>query len=519
MVNKKSNRKNLRKSNCKNLRKSNRKNLIKKKGGVWNGSIFTNRGNSCYLDSLLFPLFYFKMQYPSSLISTQITDRILSYNNVSYKYNNVLIAIQNKWNKFNEPKSKLNICNDVMREYAKIAGGNATEQRDSLEFFLNTFQFIYDLNIFNIITEHKKCYQRIQGSLRDNKRRLEVKPIRSCFNVIENIDEKFVKIEINNKKYDKLNNLQDYINTYVKETEKFKISDYQFRKIGDSYNLNRDGFPIRDKEPTNHYASNNTEHPYSIITKDTKIRNFDNTQILIIQIVRELFQGDNINNKNINIPTKLIIGKYEFILRFATIKIGGTNSGHWMAMINKLDEDGLMFYNDMGPSFEKATEKDIDLLNTNGFHFFYEKTNIDELSRPMNSLSLERHPLTFAIGHKARRKEEERKAVEARKAEEERKTKEFLEKEARRKEEERKLLDKEIKSNINKILINKDNNLDNKEFQEIENIIKKIKENPNSLIDDLVPKENKKFRNILTKIGYSFVTGGKRNKKLKKNNL
>ena len=580
MVNKKSNRKSLRKSNRKSLRKSNRKSLRKsnrksliKKGGVWNGSIFTNRGNSCYVDSLLFPLFYFKMQYPETLLSTQITDRILAFNDVSYKYNNVLIEIQKKWNEFNNKKdSILTVCNDVMIEYAKIERGNVTEQRDSLEFFLNTFQFISNLNIFNIITEHKICYQRIKGSLNDNRISLEVIPIDRYFDIKKNINEKFVKIEINNKKYNVLNNLQDCINTYVKEIEQVELADYQFRKIGDSYNLNGYGFPIRDKNPTNHYASNNTEYPYSIITKDTKTRNFDNTQILIIQLVREFLQGENINNKQINIPTTLIIGKYEFILRFATIKIGGIGGGHWMAMINK-PEEGLMFYNDIGPSFEKANTDNINLLNTKGFHFFYEKTNIDELSRQMNSLSLGRHPLTFTIGKKskrleelrkaaeakrleelrkaaeAKRLEELRKAAEARKAEEERLTREFLEKEKRAaearkaeeerltrellKEEEKKLrrenrikktnqslrIEKEIQSNINKILENKDNNLDNEEFQEIENIIKKIKNNPNLLIDDLVPKENKKFRQILTKIGYSFITGGKRNKKLKKKML
>lgn len=68
-----------------------------------------------------------------------------------------------------------------------------------------------------------------------------------------------------------------------------------------------------------------------------------------------------------------------------------------MAMINK-PEDGLMFYNDNGPSFKKANTTEINLLNTNGFHFFYEKTNIDELSRRMNSLRLGRHPLAFTIG-------------------------------------------------------------------------------------------------------------------------
>jgi len=356
----------------KSLRKSNRKNKILKKGGSWNGSIFINRGNSCYLDSLLFPLFYFKMQYPRTLISTQITDKILEYNNVSYKYNKVLRAIQNKWDEFQNPNSKLNVCDDVMREYADSVGGRRTEQRDSLEFFLNTFEFISNSNIFNIITEHKKCYQRIKGN--SNIKVLDVEPKEGRnFNRIKNIDEKFVKIETNNKKYDKLNNLQDYINEYVEETEEFNISDYQFRKKTDgTYNRDRHGDHLRDKEPTKNHASNNPDYPYSIITKDTKTRNFVNTQILIIQLVREKFQGDDyINDKNINIPTTLTIGQYEFILRFATIKTGGPSGGHWMAMINKPDEDGLMFYNDIGPSFEKA--KNINLLNTNGFHFFYEK--------------------------------------------------------------------------------------------------------------------------------------------------
>jgi hypothetical protein len=513
------------KSVRKSLRKSNKKNKILKKGGDWNGSIFTNSGNSCYVDSLLFPLFYFKMQYPTTLLSTQITNRILEYNNASYKYNNVLKAIQNKWNEFNKPRSILNVCNNVMKEYADIVGGRRTEQRDSLEFFLNTFEFISNSNIFNIITEHKKCYQRIKGS--SNKRFLDVEPEERYYDRIKNIDEKFVKIETNNKKYNVLNDLQDYINEYAKETEEFKISDYQFRKKGDTYNLNRHGYPIRDKEPTNNHASNNPDYPYSIIIKDTKTRNFVNTQILIIQLVRESIQGNSIKNKNINIPTTLIIGQYKFILRFATIKKGGTSGGHWMAMINKPDEDGLMFYNDLGPSFSKANEENISLLNTNGFHFFYEKIggepnhSINHLSSKVGELhtnvgSSGRHHLTYNVKkynanpppptyNELERIEEQRRIEEQKMIE--------ADIEQRRIEKE-KQINKNISNNTEKLIQNVKFN-SNEDFIKTTDYIRQIKENPNSLIDDIVI--DKKFREILEKIGYIFVTGGKRNNKNKSN--